>query len=194
MTIVRKPRKVDLILGVDPGKIPTMALLNVYGDLLEVVPSSVVSKTVKAKKKGAKGREAVLCAKALSRYIGNLRIRYGDPLGTRLIVVCEAVSIRKGEGTVSALSYAASAYVLEGICAAKHYDFVSVHPRTWKKGWSDKSGSLRRAIANWPEMQHHFSMAQDHNKAEAALIGAWFVEERLDMLFNNQIKGDKEVD
>lgn len=61
--------------------------------------------------------------------------------------------------------------------------FETVPPATWKKtlGLTGKDKAAARAMAQqtWPHHAHLFTRVKDHGRAEAALIGLWWVRQRM---------------
>lgn len=152
-----------LIVGVDPGSPPQLALLSEKGELLELSYKSQIM-----------GADKRLSPEKVVTLLGSWRKSWGS---VYVKIVCETVSIRKGEGTSSALKYASSFYVMHGIAAAKKIPFCKVHPRRWKS-WSDKKISLKLCRKTWPDQSFYFDQQKDHNRAEAALIALWSITEK----------------
>ncbi len=157
-----------IIVGVDPGHPPQLACLLVdeFGYEGGVASCRLMEFSYD---NDVLLKDGLLCPHKIARLIQRWRKSYGVE---KVSVVAEKVSMRKGEGTVSAVKYLASFYVIQGLAAGLTFEFESVHPRTWKS-WSDKQVSLDLAAKEWPNFAAAFAKKKSHNKAEAALIGLW---------------------
>jgi crossover junction endodeoxyribonuclease RuvC len=94
--------------------------------------------------------------------------------------VIEDVAARPGQGVSSMFRFGRAAGALEGALAALKTPTTFVTPARWKKdiGAKAKADEDIRALAiqTWPDMAHRFARKLDHNRAEAALIGLWFLQ------------------
>lgn len=94
--------------------------------------------------------------------------------------VIEDVSAMPKQGVSSTFRFGRAAGALEGALAALKVPTTFVRPAIWKRaiGAKAKQAEDVRALAiqTWPDMAHRFSRKCDHNRAEAALIGLWFLQ------------------
>lgn len=151
-----------LIIGVDPGKSGALALLHHAGQLLSTIDMPVVGNII----------SPVLLDQAL-------QIATAPFLATAFEAVIEDVHAMPKQGVSSVFSFGRSLGVVEGVLAGQGWALHYVSPAKWKKqlGLSnDKGMSRRRAIELWPAKADLFKRVKDDGRAEAALIGLWFVQ------------------
>ena len=94
-------------------------------------------------------------------------------------VVVEKVSAMPGQGVTSMFSFGRSLGVIEGILAAFEIPATYVMPSVWTKGIGrglGKDASRARACELFPQHQKMFARVKDDGRADAALIGAWFLK------------------
>ena len=92
-------------------------------------------------------------------------------------VVLEEVHAQGRNGSLANFSLGRSFGVTEAAIAAHDHSLVLVKPRAWKKALgltSDKKQSLELARRTWPD-RTYFDRAKDDGRAEAALIGHWYL-------------------
>lgn len=93
------------------------------------------------------------------------------------MVVLEEVHAQGRNGSLANFSLGRSYGVIEAAIAANDLTLVLVKPRVWKKAFgltSDKSASLDLARELFPG-RTYFDRAKDDGRAEAALIGHWYL-------------------
>jgi len=94
--------------------------------------------------------------------------------------VIEDVNAMPKQGVSSTFRFGRAAGAVEGALAALKLPTTFVRPAVWKRdiGAKAKHDEDVRALAiqTWPDMAHRFSRSKDHNRAEAALIGLWFLQ------------------
>lgn len=94
--------------------------------------------------------------------------------------VIEDVSAMPKQGVSSMFRFGRAAGAVEGGLAALKVPTIFVRPAIWKRdiGAKAKRDEDMRALAiqTWPDMAHRFARKLDHNRAEAALIGLWFLQ------------------
>lgn len=94
--------------------------------------------------------------------------------------VIEDVSAMPRQGVSSMFRFGRAAGAVEGGLAALKLPTTFVRPAVWKRaiGAKAKRDEDVRALAiqTWPDMAHRFARKCDHNRAEAALIGLWFLQ------------------
>lgn len=106
--------------------------------------------------------------------------------GRPMTAVIEAVHSMPKQGVSTTFKFGQALGSLHGICAALEIPILTVSPSAWKKDMRlDNEGetSRLRALQRWPGLQAFLKFKKDHNKAEAALLGAWFYE------FSSQARG-----
>lgn len=147
----------SLVIGIDPGVKGALALLDSYGELLQVEDMPVINKKVSAK--------------GVADVLGEWKVMMPDTIAC----VIEDVYSRPGQGVRSMFSFGRSKGVVEG-AAATVGRLVYVTPTTWKRDMkvtNDKGRSRELATERWPNQSHLFKRVMDDGRAEAALIGLW---------------------
>lgn len=145
-----------LILGVDPGKTGAYACLTTDGQLLwiEDAPDPHTPHMVGS-------------------------ILDLEPGVTYAVV--ERAQAMKGQGITSTSQYLRGYGWIEMGLADRRIPYETVPPGTWKKALGltgkPKAASLAMAQQLWPTWEE-FTHAKDHGRAEAALIGLWWVRAR----------------
>lgn len=94
--------------------------------------------------------------------------------------VIEDVGAMPKQGVSSTFRFGRATGALEGALAVLHVPTTFVHPAKWKKalGAKAKADEDIRALAiqTWPDQAHRFGRKLDHNRAEAALIGLYYLQ------------------
>lgn len=159
-----------IVFGIDPG---VSGALSVYEDkkLKEVIDMPTMSAGKQNKKQ--------INAAQLSLEIKN-RINGS----TEIAVVVEQVSAMPGQGVTSMFNFGQSFGVIKGICSALTLPIYFIRPVKWKKHFnligSSKDASRTKATELFPNFSDHISKKKDLNKADAILIGRYFLDH-----FNN---------
>ena len=94
-------------------------------------------------------------------------------------VVVEKVSAMPGQGVTSMFSFGRSFGLIEGILAAYELPATFVMPSVWTKGIGrglGKDASRSRACELYPNHQKSFARVKDDGRADAVLIGAWWLK------------------
>ena len=94
-------------------------------------------------------------------------------------VVVEKVSAMPGQGVTSMFSFGRSFGVIEGILAAFEIPATYVMPSVWTKGIGrglGKDASRARACELYPKWEKCFARVKDDGRADAVLIGAWYLK------------------
>jgi crossover junction endodeoxyribonuclease RuvC len=94
-------------------------------------------------------------------------------------VVVEKVSAMPGQGVTSMFSFGRSFGVIEGIVGAFEIPATYVMPAVWTKGIGrglGKDASRARACELYPAHQKSFARVKDDGRADAVLIGAWYLK------------------
>ena len=94
-------------------------------------------------------------------------------------VIVEKVSAMPGQGVTSMFSFGRSLGIIEGIVAAYDIPVTYVTPGVWTKGigrGAGKDASRARACELYPSHQKSFSRVKDDGRADAVLIGAWYLK------------------
>jgi len=145
------------VLGIDPGVSGAIAVLDVAGDLLDVIDMPIL-------RDGSKGR-ATVNAPLLAAIIRET--------GAATAFV-EFVGSRPGEGAVGAFAFGRCK---GGTAAALGVPVTFLTPPVWKRvigippgkdGAKDAARS--EAIRRWPSQAARFARVKDDGRAEAALI------------------------
>jgi len=94
-------------------------------------------------------------------------------------VVVEKVTAMPGNGATSMFSFGRSFGIIEGIIAAYNIPVTYVMPAVWTKGIGrglGKDASRARACELYPAHQQRFARVKDDGRADAVLIGAWWLK------------------
>ena len=94
-------------------------------------------------------------------------------------VIVEKVSAMPGQGVTSMFSFGRSFGLIEGILAAYEIPATYVMPSVWTKGIGrgvGKDASRARACELYPAHQKSFARVKDDGRADAVLIGAWYLK------------------
>lgn len=94
-------------------------------------------------------------------------------------VVVENVHAMPKQGVSSTFKFGMGVGIIHGVAGALRLPLTLVTPSQWKgchglKG-SDKEVSRALAIRRWPELNHHLNRKKDADRAEALLIGDWYL-------------------
>jgi len=150
-----------ILLAIDPGLSNGVAILDQHADILlatEIVPIG----------EGARKRLPLAG-------LVDLIEQYGV---THAVV--EDVSAMPRQGISSSFRFGRATGSLEGVLSALKIPTAFVRPAIWKKplgiAGATKEGARCLALQRWPAAAHFFPRKKDHNRAEAALLGAYFVE------------------
>jgi crossover junction endodeoxyribonuclease RuvC len=143
---------INPLIAIDPGAVSgAWALL--YDDVFSVGDLPVVDGNVD----GA----------ALSRVLGGVRM-----------AVVERVGSMPGQGIASAFKFGTACGIIRGVLAARGVPVMYVTPGVWKKHFkldADKEKCRRVAIERFPDV-HGLDRKKDHGRAEALLMGIWYIE------------------
>ena len=94
-------------------------------------------------------------------------------------VVVEKVTAMPGNGATSMFSFGRSFGLIEGIVGAFEIPATYVMPSVWTKGIGrglGKDASRARACELYPYYQESFARVKDDGRADAVLIGAWWLK------------------
>lgn len=95
--------------------------------------------------------------------------------------VIERAQSMPHQGVASSFRYGVHYGAILGILAALQVPVDTVPPGTWKRSLglnADKNAARRRACELWPDHAHLFARVKDDGRAEAALIGHWWLTTR----------------
>ena len=101
-----------------------------------------------------------------------------DPF-TEPVAVIEDVHAMPKQGVASMFKFGRSLGIAEGVLAGNGCSLRYVTPTKWKRALGlnqDKGASRRRAIELWPSKAGLFKRVKDDGRAEAALIGWWWLK------------------
>ena len=151
------------VMSIDPGLSGAMAVFD-GGDLIAVVdmPTHELDRNGKAKRQVAAADLAGIFTQHDPRH-----------------VIVEKVSAMPGQGVTSMFSFGRSLGIIEGIIAAYNIPVTYVTPGVWTKGigrGAGKDASRARACELYPSHQKSFSRVKDDGRADAVLIGAWYLK------------------
>jgi len=160
-----------IVFGIDPG---VSGALSVYEDkkLKEVIDMPTMSE-------GKKNKKQINAAQL------SLEIKQRINGSSENAVVIEHVTAMPGQGVTSMFNFGQSFGVIKGICSALTLPVYFVRPVKWKKHFnligSSKDASRTKAIELFPSFSNEMSKKKDANKADAILIGRYFLDH-----FNNE--------
>jgi crossover junction endodeoxyribonuclease RuvC len=150
-----------VLLAVDPGLSNGLAVLDQQADLL-------FATTVAPIGEGARKRLPLAG-------LVDLIERYGV---THAVV--EDVGAMPKQGITSAFRFGRATGSFEGVLSALKIPTEFIRPAIWKKRFgtagATKEGARCLAMQRWPASAHFFLRKKCHNLAEAALLGAYYVE------------------
>lgn len=154
----------SLTIGVDPGLSGAFALLDSYGELLDVDDMPVVGKHV-----------------SVPLVVDIFETWCDDPIVGSEPVICviEDVHSMPKQGVASSFSFGRSKGVIEGVAAMSDCRMVYVTPAKWKRAMGltkDKGAARLMAMERWPKHREKFKRVKDDGRAEAALIALWQVQ------------------
>lgn len=134
-------------------------MLSETGELMDVIDTPVAGNDI----------SPVLVA----QYVESL-VSYG-PI---TMAVVEFVSARPGQSAPAMWRFGVGYGKVLGVLGALRVPVYDVTPSKWKKDMgltSDKEKSRQRALQEWPGKSDLFKRKKDEGRAEAALIGLWWV-------------------
>ena len=152
------------ILGVDPGKRMSFALLTGDGEMIKILTLDEY-------------RNPILLKQAFYSF----RVAGGN----KMVVVSEGSFGMPNQSLQSTLALITPMLVLSGIAVAYGHDWHYVAPATWKAhfnlpgGAANKHVSIQRAIVYWPKHEHRFKSKRGSDRSEAALIALHFIQKEL---------------
>ena len=152
-----------IVMAIDPGLSGALAVFD-GDDLIAVVdmPTHELTRNGKAKRQIAAADLAGIFTQHDPRH-----------------VIVEKVSAMPGQGVTSMFSFGRSLGVIEGIVAAYDIPVTYVTPGVWTKGigrGAGKDASRARACELYPSHQKSFARVKDDGRADAVLIGAWYLK------------------
>jgi len=152
-----------IVMAIDPGLSGALAVF-IDDVLIDVVdmPTHELSRNGKAKRQIAAADLAGIFTQHDPRH-----------------VIVEKVSAMPGQGVTSMFSFGRSLGIIEGIIAAYNIPVTYVTPGVWTKGigrGAGKDASRARACELYPAHQKQFARVKDDGRADAVLIGAWWLK------------------
>ena len=160
-----------IVFGIDPG---VSGALSIYENkkLKEVIDMPTMSE-------GKKNKKQINAAQL------SLEIKQRINGSSETAVVIEHVTAMPGQGVTSMFNFGQSFGVIKGICSALTLPIYFVRPVKWKKHFnligSSKDASRTKAIELFPSFSNDMAKKKDTNKADAILIGRYFLDH-----FNNE--------
>jgi hypothetical protein len=148
---------VQYLISIDPGKTGAMAVFNTTTGQPIALESFPLTK---------EGQIDLIRLNAMV-----------TPFKDNAIAILEKIH-GYGMGVTSALNYGINSGAWLGVLAANGIYSATVEARDWKKAMglsSDKEQSLEMAKALYPAMSHLLKRKKDHDRAEALLIGTYWL-------------------
>jgi hypothetical protein len=156
-----RPAGSHIILAIDPGLSNGVAVLDQHADLLFATEIAPIGE-------GARKRLPLAG-------LVDLIEQYGVTCA-----VVEDVSAMPRQGVSSSFRFGRATGSFEGVLSALKIPTTFIRPVVWKKplgaAGATKEGARCLALQRWPTAAHFFPRKKDHNRAEAALLGAYYVE------------------
>jgi hypothetical protein len=93
-------------------------------------------------------------------------------------VVVENVHAMPKQGVASTFKFGMGCGIIHGVVGALQLPLILVTPSKWKAYHglrADKEASRALAIRKWPGLNCHLNRKKDADRAEALLIGDWYV-------------------
>lgn len=161
------------IISIDPGVTGALAVLR-SAPAAPAAPAALIVEAVHDlptyAETNAKGRT--------KNYIDPVRLNdLIASIGPVDCVVCERLTAPPGIASMVAFSLGATSGTIASILRLSHHPFKLVSPSVWKRGLdcpADKEAARQYAIRLF-QSDEHWNRKKQHNRAEAALIGAWYV-------------------
>ena len=154
------------IIGIDPGLSGAIAVLE-NNKVLNIFDIPVMSEG----KKNKRQLNSALLVNLLKENINKEK---------EVAVVVEQVNAMPGQGVTSMFNFGQTFGALKGICAALELPIFFVRPSKWKKHFelinSSKDASRTKAIELFPNFSNDMAKKKDANKADAILIGRYFLD------------------
>ena len=160
------------IIGIDPGISGAICFFN-EGKVLDVIEMPTMAEGKKNKKQ-VNGNQL----------FNEIKSRLSEIRQEQISVVVEHVNAMPGQGVTSMFNFGQSFGVIKGIFSTLEIPIYFVSPAKWKKHFnligSEKDASRTKAIELFPKFSNEISRKKDANKADAILIGKYFLDH-----FNN---------
>ena len=157
-----------LIIAIDPGINGAICFFE-NGEVKDVLEMPTMAEGKKNKRQ-VNGRQIY---NEISSRIENYNL-------SNINVVVEQVSAMPGQGVTSMFNFGQSFGVIKGICAAMQLPVFFVRPTKWKKYFelinTQKDASRTKATELFPNFSNKMSKKKDANKADAILIGRYFLD------------------
>ena len=155
-----------IVFGIDPGVSGALSMYE-HKKLKEVIDMPTMSE-------GKKNKKQINAAQLASEI--KKRVNRSDDVA----VVIEHVSAMPGQGVTSMFNFGQSFGVIKGICSALTLPIYFIRPVKWKKHFnligSSKDASRTKAIELFPNFSNEMAKKKDANKADAILIGRYFLD------------------
>ena len=157
-----------LIIGIDPGISGAICFFE-NGEIIDVInmPTMAVGNKNKKQING-------------SQIFNEITSRIQDYKPEDINVVVEQVSAMPGQGVTSMFNFGQSFGVIKGICSALTLPIYFIRPVKWKKHFnligSSKDASRTKATELFPNFSNKMAKKKDANKADAILIGRYFLD------------------
>ena len=155
-----------IVFGIDPGVSGALSIYE-HKKLKEVIDMPTMSE-------GKKNKKQINAAQLA------LEIKNRANGSENVAVVIEHVSAMPGQGVTSMFNFGQSFGVIKGICSALTLPIYFIRPVKWKKHFnligSSKDASRTKATELFPNFSNKMSKKKDANKADAILIGRYFLD------------------
>lgn len=101
----------------------------------------------------------------------------------KVVCVIEHAQSRQNDSRMSAFAFGNNYGMWQGIIAARGWPLHYITPAVWKPRMvgtgADKRASIRKCLELYPHLAPDMKLVSDHNKAEAVLIGRYFIDNKL---------------
>lgn len=150
------------VVGIDPGQDGAIAVLDRLGNLQTIHDMPIVDGQVSPALLSDLFKELVDESLAVT-------------------AVIEQVHSMPRQGVASSFKFGKSYGIVLGALAGLHVRTEHVTPARWKRAMrlsAEKDQARRRAIERWPGHAEMFKRKKDADRAEAALLALWFIEQK----------------
>ena len=157
-----------IIVGIDPGIAGAICFFS-DGKVIDVIDMPTMAEGKKNKKQ-VNGRQIY----------NEIMLIKNKFMNEKMSVIVEQVSAMPGQGVTSMFNFGQSFGVIKGICSALTLPIYFIRPVKWKKHFnligSSKDASRTKATELFPNFSNKMAKKKDANKADAILIGRYFLD------------------
>lgn len=172
----------SVVIGMDPGVKGALSLFEA-GQLKDVRDFPLSQKHINTK--GSDIRDLIGGQKKVTQHEidieGLVALLRDWTRGHSAVVYTEKVHPMPNQGVVSTTKFLRTVHLVEGICATLAVPLTAIAPEQWKRATNtptDKDGARQYAMKLFPQWADCMKRKQDHNRAEAILIGMYGAKQK----------------